>query len=44
MAFKVEPDGTVIDAATGEACGMIDVLGHPEPVTVKLVESATRAS
>lgn len=31
VAFKVEPDGTVIDAATGEACGMIDVDNADNP-------------
>lgn len=29
VAYKVEPDGTVLDAATGEPCGMIELLGCP---------------
>ena len=29
VAYKVEPDGTVLDAATGETCGMIELLGCP---------------
>lgn len=27
VPYKVEPDGTVVDTATGEACGMVDVCG-----------------
>lgn len=34
VAFKVEPDGTVVDAQTGEPCGMLDLNdlspGHQE--------------
>ena len=29
VAFKVEPDGTVVDAQTGETMGMVDLFGAP---------------
>ncbi|CAJ1395337.1 unnamed protein product [Effrenium voratum] len=48
VAFKVEPDGTVVDAQTGEPCGMLDLndlSGEPQLVpSSKQPNQPSRAS
>ena len=34
----MEPDGTVIDAQTGETCGMVDLSGDPREKSQNLAD------
>lgn len=43
VAYKVEPDGTVLDAATGEPCGMIE-LDNPDVIPTTTTTTTTKSA